>query len=83
MFAKVLIITYLLIVYLCKRGEEASKSHPVFDRNTNNMECMYNSGAKKVNPEMQAFEVFFTANGDSVSIVPRKVRTQALQKCKK
>lgn len=30
--------------------------------------------------EMQAFEAFFTANGDSVSIAPRKVRTQALQK---
>ena len=35
---------------------------------------------KEVNPEMQAFEAFFTANGDSVSIAPRKVRTQALQK---
>lgn len=65
-----------------KEGEEASKSHPVFDGNTNNMECMHTSGAK-VNPEMQAFEAFFTANGDSVSIAPRKVRTQALQKCKK
>lgn len=30
--------------------------------------------------EMQAFEVFFDADGDSVSITPRKVRTQALQK---
>ena len=30
--------------------------------------------------EMQAFEAFFAANGDSVSIVPRNVRTQALQK---
>lgn len=29
--------------------------------------------------EMQAFEAFFAANGDSVSIAPRKVRTQALQ----
>lgn len=47
MFAKVLTITYLLIVYLCKRGEEASKSHPVFDGNTNNMECMHTSGAKR------------------------------------
>ena len=35
---------------------------------------------KEVNPEMQAFEAFFTANGDSVSIASRKVRTQALQK---
>ena len=35
---------------------------------------------KEVNPEMQAFEAFFIANGDSVSIAPRKVRTQALQK---
>lgn len=29
--------------------------------------------------EMQAFEAFFAANGDSVSIAPRKVRTQALR----
>lgn len=29
--------------------------------------------------EMQAFEAFFIANGDSISIAPRKVRTQALQ----
>lgn len=28
--------------------------------------------------EMQAFETFFRANGDSVSIAPRRVRTQAL-----
>lgn len=33
--------------------------------------------------EMHAFEVFFAANGDSVSIAPRKVRTQALQKMQK
>lgn len=30
--------------------------------------------------EMQAFEAFFAANGDSVSITPRKVRMRALQK---
>lgn len=30
--------------------------------------------------EMRAFEAFFAANGDSVSITPRKVRTQALLK---
>ncbi len=30
--------------------------------------------------EMQAFEAFFEANGDSISIVPRRVRTQALQR---
>ena len=30
--------------------------------------------------EMLAFETFFGANGDSVSIAPRKVRTRALQK---
>ena len=33
--------------------------------------------------EMQAFEAFFGANGDSVSIAPRKVRTQALQRMQK
>lgn len=33
--------------------------------------------------EMHAFEVFFAANGDSVSIAPRKVRTQALHKMQK
>ena len=35
---------------------------------------------KEVNPEMQALEAFFIANGDSVSIAHRKVRTQALKK---
>lgn len=30
--------------------------------------------------EMQAFETFFGANGDSVSIAPRRVRAQALQR---
>lgn len=30
--------------------------------------------------EMQTFEAFFAANGDSVSITPRKVRMRALQK---
>lgn len=39
------------------------------------------SGERKTGPsEIQAFEAFFCANGDSVSIAPRKVRTQALQK---
>lgn len=35
---------------------------------------------KNEQDEMQAFEAFFAANGDSVSIAPRKVRTQTLQK---
>lgn len=30
--------------------------------------------------EMQAFETFFLANGDSIAIVPRKVRAEAFQK---
>ena len=34
---------------------------------------------KNEQDEMQAFEDFFAANGDSVSIAPRKVRSQTLQ----
>lgn len=30
--------------------------------------------------EIQAFETFYRANGDSIAIVPRRVRAQAFQK---
>ena len=42
--------------------------------------CTPHAKTGKQDDEMQAFEAFFGANGDSVSIAPRRVRTQALQR---
>lgn len=41
--------------------------------------CVSQGKREKVS-EMQVFNTFYRANGDSIAIVPRKVRTQAFQK---